>query len=71
MLMMFFVVGLIPGTNIIVAPSIMIILTAVLFGIVVGKTFIMPIIRKYNPNLQQITIKIKTRHLNRVLAIKI
>jgi hypothetical protein len=59
MLMMFFVVGLIPGTDIIIAPSIMIILIAVLFGVVVGKTFIVPIVRKYNPNLQQINIKIK------------
>jgi hypothetical protein len=45
----FFLIGLIPGTDIKIAPGLMLMIMSVAIGIVIGSAFVMPLMRKYHP----------------------
>jgi len=45
----FLLIGLIPGTDFKVAPGLMLMIMSVAFGLVIGITFVMPLMRKYHP----------------------
>lgn len=45
----FLFIGLIPGTDIKIAPGLMLMIMSVAIGIVIGNTLIMPQLRKYYP----------------------
>jgi hypothetical protein len=65
MLVAFFFVGIIPGTDIMLAPILMIYLMLILSSLVIGVFVALPIIRKYSSiNVRQTALK--PRRLSRV-----